>query len=110
MVPESFPFRGGCALRFVTDLGTVWAIVRGTDVPGRMDLSVYEEDTALAAAADPGEILTRGSSVTEDCAKNRFGTGLMLSICRAIRGAFPGVEFAYERTGGARPLRERVRA
>lgn len=100
------PIDGGTALRFPTWRGTVWALVL-PDGNGAAGLGIYEEGAALASRGLPEVEAQRRTEFRG--ARGRFGTGLMLRVCREVRAAFPGVRFQYERVAGARPGREKVR-
>lgn len=85
--------------RFDTGLGVVWAVV----YPGRAasaTVAVYEDAAARASVGlDDDEAMERGEAVA---ARNRFGTGVMLRVLRAVRDATPSVRrWFYERKSGA---------
>lgn len=109
MIHSEHPFAEGTAWKFPTERGTVWALVRPKG-RGRASLDIYEQETALAAHRNPRVIVERGESPEEVSARNRFGTGIMLRICRFLKSEYAWVrEWTYERVSGSNPGRQKVR-
>lgn len=89
-----FPIAGGQALRFATDKGVVWVIVKEGEY-GTASLAVYEQECALGMIGKPDSEIPASAS-------NRFGTGRMLKILREVRVTFPDVTLWYmDRVAGA---------
>lgn len=86
------------ALRFPLDRGVVWALVR---VEGdEAGVGFFEQEAAVSG----------GGTAQMEAARNRFGAGRMLRVCRAVVGAFPTVRrWHFERVTGAGPAGRRVR-
>jgi len=95
------PTDGGIYMRFPTRLGTIWVRVIKED-HDVASVTVMEQDSAMAAAwMSDGEAYAL-PVVQEQ--RNRFGTGLMLKILRAVRDSMPSVvTWAYERKSGINP-------
>lgn len=98
MIVTAYKHPDADVLRFVTERGSVVALVRPI-ADGTADVEIYEEAACRSC----------GDEATWALARNRFGTGLMLRITREIVRRFPLVTtWAWERMGGVRPFSPRM--
>ena len=95
---------------FDTDKGVVVVRVQPVDIENRVaSVSVYERECAIASIGikDADAHLLP----VMDKARNRFGTGRILRILRAVRAASPEVKsWVYERKSGSNAGRTAERA
>ena len=88
---------GVFTVRYDTPKGAVVVAIKELG-PGVAELSVYELEAAIHGSA----------SLEGLCARNRFGTGLILRILRSVKAATPNIrQWVFDRNGGANPTRPR---
>ena len=88
MIHTQHQLDDGLYHRFITKCGTIWVRI-ADEGKGVGSVSVYEQESAVAAL-ELEDYEARELPVTL-AARNKFGTGRMLRIFRAVKAAMPEI-------------------